>query len=70
MGVELLISEIIGNVLDNPIPHKTCHIYFYFLNIMVSTTQTLSQIKPQQFIGHIHKHFITTSPLAYVTNGI
>ena len=42
----------------------------YLLNIMVPTTQTLSQIKSQEIIGHIHKHFITTSPLAYVTNGI
>ena len=36
---------------------------------MVSTTQTLSQIKSQEVIGHIQNHFIT-SPLAYVTNGI
>ena len=42
----------------------------YLLSIMVSTTQTLSQIKSQECIGHIQKHFITTSPLTYVTNGI
>ena len=37
---------------------------------MVSTIQTLSQSKSQKFIGHIKKHFITTSPLTYVANGI
>ena len=37
---------------------------------MLSTTQTLAQIKSQEFIGHMQKHFITTSPLTYVTNGI
>ena len=35
---------------------------------MVSTTQTLSQIKPQEIIGYIKQHFMTTSPLTYVTN--
>ena len=29
---------------------------------MVSTTQTISQIKLQEFIGNIQKHFITISP--------
>ena len=38
---------------------------------MVATTQTLPQIKSQEFIGHIKKtNFITTSPLTYVNNGI
>ena len=37
---------------------------------MVSTIQTLSQIKSQEFIGHIQQHFMTTSHLTYVTNGI
>ena len=37
---------------------------------MVSTAQTLPQIKSQEFIGHIEKHLITTSPLTCVTNGI
>ena len=40
------------------------------LNIMVSTTQIRSQIKPQEIIGHMKYHFMTTSPLTYVTNGI
>ena len=34
------------------------------------TTQTLSQIKSQEFIGHIQEYFITTSPLTYDTDGI
>ena len=42
----------------------------YLLNIMVTNTQKLSQIKSQDFIGHIRRHFITTSPLTYVTDGI
>ena len=37
---------------------------------MVSTTQTLSQIKSQEIIGHIKQHSITTSPFTNVTNGI
>ena len=41
----------------------------YFLNIIVPTTQTLSQIKSQEFLGQIQKHIITTSRLSYVTNG-
>ena len=36
---------------------------------MVSTTQTLAQIKLQEFIGHVKQHFMT-GPLTYVTNGI
>ena len=44
-------------------------LYIYFWNIMVSTTQTVSQIKSQEFIGHIQKYIIT-SPLAYVTHAI
>ena len=73
----MLISEITGSGLHYPVPHnnKTMSCLFlslptYLLNIMVSTTQTLSQIKSEEFIGHIQKHFITTSPLTYVTNGI
>ena len=42
----------------------------YRLNIIVSTTQTLSEIKSQEIIGHIKQHFMTTSPLTYVTNDI
>ena len=50
---------------------KKWHAYFYhFPPIMVSTIQTLSQIKSQEIIGHIQKHLITTSPLTYVTNCI
>ena len=77
-GFELLISEIKGNLLDYP--HQIfsffkCHAYFlslltYRLNIKVSTTQTLSQIESQEFMGHIQKHFITTRFLTYLTNGI
>ena len=37
---------------------------------MVSTTQTLAQIKSQDLTGHIKQHFMTTSLLTYVTNGI
>ena len=37
---------------------------------MVPTTQTLPQIKSQELNGHIKQHFVTTSPLTYVTNGI
>ena len=33
---------------------------------MVSSTQTLAQIKSQEFIGHIKQHFVTI----YVINGI
>ena len=65
--VELLILDITRTVLDYIVPHEKCYAYFYhfppILNIMVSTTQTQSQIKSQEFIGHIQKHFITTSPL-------
>ena len=42
----------------------------YHWNIMVSTTQTLSQIKSQEFISQINQHFMIISPLTYVTNGI
>ena len=37
---------------------------------MESTTQTLSQIKSQEFAGHIQKHFIIASHLTHVTNGV
>ena len=39
----------------------------YLWNIIESAPQTLFQIKSQDIIGHIQKHFMT-SPLAYVTN--
>ena len=39
------------------------------LNIVIFTTQTLSQIKSQVCIGQIQNHFITTNHLTYVTNG-
>ena len=42
----------------------------YLLNILVSTTQTLSQITSQECTGHTQTHLITTRPLTYVTNGI
>ena len=43
---------------------KSCLYTTYLLNIMVATTQTLSQIKSQDIIGHIKQHFIT-SPHIY-----
>ena len=68
------ITKIIGSVFAYPVPHN----YFYHLpvsstycsNIMVFSTQTLAQIKSQEFIGYIKPHFMTTSPVTYVTNGI
>ena len=42
----------------------------YLSKNMLSITQTLSQIKSQEFSGHLQKHFITTSSLTYITNGI
>ena len=45
-------------------------IHTYLLNIITSTTHTLSHIKSQEFIGHIQKHFITRHPLSYITSGI
>ena len=42
----------------------------YRLNSMTSTSQIVSQIKSQDFIDYIEIHFITISPLTYVTNGI
>ena len=38
-------------------------------NIMVSSTQTLAQIKSQEFADHIKQHFMTC-PVTYVANGI
>ena len=51
--------------------HKKCNADLYHLatchsNIMVPTTQTLSQIKWQEMIGHLKQHFMTTSPFTYV----
>ena len=50
MGVELFISEITGSILDCLVSHKqmSClclSLATYVLNTMVSTTQTLTQIK-------------------------
>ena len=39
----------------------------YLMNIMVSTTQTLSQIKSQEFIGHIKQHFMTTTRFSHMS---
>ena len=36
---------------------------------MESSTQTLTQIISQEFMGHLKQHFMT-SPVTYVTNGI
>ena len=67
--VGLLISKVTGNVLTYPVLHKKMSCLFlslsiYLLNIMVSTTQTLSQIKSPEIIGPIKQHFMT-SPLTY-----
>ena len=74
MGVETLISEIPGSVIDYQSNTKICHSYFYhfppIIQISVSSRQTLAQIKSQEFSGHIKQHFMTTSPVAYVTNSI
>ena len=40
------------------------------LSIKVSSTQILAQINSQECIGHIKQHFMTTSPVIYVTNVI
>ena len=40
----------------------------YISNIMVSSTQTLAQIKSQKFIGHKNQQFMTKWSLVYVTN--
>ena len=45
IGGELLISEIAGDVFDYPV--MLIFIPIYLLNIMVSSTQTLTQIKLQ-----------------------
>ena len=50
-GIELLIPKKTGSILV---------FSHYLLNIMISTTQTLSQIKPQKIIGHIKQHLITS----------
>ena len=42
----------------------------YLSNLMVSSTQTLAQIKSNEVVGHIKQYFMTTSPFRYVTNGI
>ena len=37
---------------------------------MLSATQTLFQIKPEEMTGYIQQHLIATCLLTYVTNGI
>ena len=37
---------------------------------LLNTTQTLLQIKSQEFIGHLKRHFMTTNPLTYVISDI
>ena len=72
-GIEMLIFKITRSVLAYPVLHKNCHAYFYqfshLLNIMISTTQTLAQIKTQEFIDDTKQNFMT-SPVTYVTNDI
>ena len=60
--VQLLISEITESVLDYPILDKKWHAYFYtYLSNMVSSTQSLVQIKAKEFVGYIKQHFTTSS---------
>ena len=61
MGIELFISEITVFFLDYPV-------YFYYVPPICYTNTISNQITG--IIGHIQNHFITTSPLTYVTNGI
>ena len=63
--------EITGNVLDYPGPLKNImliSITYHLLN-MVSSTQTLAQIKAQERIGHIKQYFVT-SPVTFFTKSI
>ena len=64
-------------IISQPLLHhaqKVLYLFLllctYLLNIMVSTTQTLAQIKPQEFIGHIKQHHMATQFLTYITNSI
>ena len=69
------------NVLNYHVPHKKCHAYFYhfppiFWISWYLLHKKLPQIKPQEFIGHIKKHFITShqrnstfSKMLYEKNG-
>ena len=72
-GSEVLIFEITASCLPSPTQNMSClflSLPTYLLNIMVSTTQTLAQIKPREFIGHIKEHFMAISPLTDVTNSL
>ena len=60
------VTPVVENWLEREIAQW---VHTYLLNIVVSTTQTLFQIKSQECVGHIQKHFIS-SPLTYVTNNI
>ena len=60
------MSEITGSVLDFAISHKNGRdnsVITCLSNIMVSITQTLAQIKPQEFIDHTKQDFMTTTPV-------
>ena len=65
--VQLVISEITGSVHDFPGPHKTQKqklpwLFWSLLTCfsnMISSTQTLTQIKSQEFIRHIKQHYMT-----------
>ena len=50
-----------------PISAPNISLTTYFLNIMVSTTQTLSQMKSQECIGHIKQHFIWQHILSHIS---
>ena len=65
-GVELLISETTGSVLDYPVLHTQMTCLFLSLTVIISSTQTLPQTKSQEFTGHIKQRFVTTSPDRYV----
>ena len=64
--VKLFISEITGSVLENPVPDKnkiSClflSVPTYLSNVMLSTTQTLAQIKSQERTGYVKQYFMTS----------
>ena len=62
LKIYIYISEVTGIVCEYPVPYNK--------KINVSSTQTLTKIKLQKFIGQIKQHLMRASPITYVTNGI
>ena len=58
-------TSIINNIRKEGRKNKRKEMFYY---MMVSSTQTLAQIKSQEFIGLIKQHFMPTSPVTFVTN--